>query len=223
MQSLNFFDPATCCEILSKRKKTHYKKKLISDIELINFKEYIILAINKNKVSRYLPLFDIKSNNASLFKKYLREVFYCSLREFLYINTVELALQLHEIFKFKSNTINLLIEHVLSIDHICNKCNERLIRIIFFNFIKNIGRMMSPNENYNFIYNCEFNLFQPINEFNSIFFRRLISDQSFVKNEITFNKLSILFKNHILNIKKQSKIQEEKLKLSDYKKVLLRY
>lgn len=76
----------TCCEIMFKKKyKLNIKsKKSMSDSEILNFKNYILLANDKNNFSKYLPLFNTNFNNISLFKKFLKEVFYCTIKEFFF-------------------------------------------------------------------------------------------------------------------------------------------
>lgn len=97
--------------------------------------------------------------------------------------------------------------------NICYKCKEKFIKLICLNFSKEFSRLRFPNKNnYYIIYNCKFEDFQPTNIFKSIFFRRLITNEFFTKNEIDLNILFVLFKSNIQNIKKYSEIQENKIK-----------
>jgi len=198
-------------------KKKNFKKKskrIMSDSEILNFKNYILLATDKNNFLKYLPLLNIEFNNISLFKSFLKEVFYCTIKEFFFLKSINDAIEFYNVIKSENNYCNVQIEKMIKIkNNICYKCNEKFIKLICLHFSKVFNHLLFPNKNnYYIIYNCKFEEFQPTNVFKSIFFRRLITNEYFTKNEIDLNILFVLFKSNIQNIKKYSEIQENKIK-----------
>lgn len=197
-----------CCSIFSNKK--NIKKCSISDFELKKFRNFSP-TINKKNISKYLPLFNNTLKNVSLFKKFLKEVFYNSVKEFLYIRTVEDLIEFYKItledYKINDPKIESILLKIEN-KNVCNECNEKIMKIIFFKTIILFERIIYPNEKkFYIIYNCKFQILSLNNEFRSFFLKNLISlDISYIE-DLNFDLLFILCANKIQNIKNQ---QEKK-------------